>query len=146
MSLIDRLFSIRGALRAPTRRNRLALVLLAALGALAVANAIAPSAGAASRGSSQAASAGAKPAATTVQQDWKLLPTPAPTDAVLVNSTCVDAWDCWSVGGTIGDGNNNNTFAAVAEHWNGTTWSTVATKRPGKDGSRKVGMEAPGRS
>ena len=131
MTLRIRLLPIRGAFRTLRRTSRVALVL--ALGVAALVSATS-SALAASTGSPHAASTGARPAVPTVRQDWKLLAPPAPTDAILLNSTCVDAWDCWSAGAIIGNGNNNNTFVAVAEHWDGTSWSSVATQRPGKDG------------
>jgi hypothetical protein len=118
------------------------IAVVIALGALVVTSVVdvAPVAAVVSAGAASptaAASPAVGPpttAAATTQQDWTLLKSPTPTDALLIGSTCVDAWDCWSVGGTLGNGNDQNDFRGVADHWNGTAWSSISTPRPGNLG------------
>ncbi len=54
---------------------------------------------------------------------------------LLLNTTCPNAWDCWAVGATIPDVQNAQPVA-LAEHWNGSSWSDVSGIDPaGKQAS-----------
>jgi hypothetical protein len=116
--------------------NAASVAFVIALGGLVVTSVgeAAPGAAAASAAAASAAVAPATTTTATTQQDWTRLKSPEPTDALLIGSTCVDAWDCWSVGGTIANGNDQNSFRGVADHWNGSAWSSVSTRRPGNLG------------
>src|ERR1700678_1165820 len=41
---------------------------------------------------------------------------------MLLNTTCSNAWDCWTVGAIVPDTQNAKP-EALAEHWNGSSWS-----------------------
>jgi hypothetical protein len=48
---------------------------------------------------------------------------------LLLNTTCANAWDCWAVGAIIPEVQNAKPLA-LAEHWNGTSWSDVSGVQP----------------
>jgi hypothetical protein len=61
---------------------------------------------------------------------WSIVVTPNPSLSTLnaLNSvTCVSSSDCWATG--LGNG-TNTTDQTLAEHWNGSAWSIVATPNP----------------
>jgi hypothetical protein len=68
---------------------------------------------------------------------WSIVPTPntSPSEINLFMAvTCVSSSDCWAFGqGNMGPGGPNGNAHALAEHWNGTTWSIVATPSAGLD-------------
>jgi len=64
---------------------------------------------------------------------WTLVSTPNPAGApnghdILYGVTCVSATDCWAVGES---GEGIIQHRTLALHWNGTSWSQVATPNPG---------------
>jgi hypothetical protein len=68
---------------------------------------------------------------------WNIITSPntTATDSnILLGATCTSAWNCWSVGGVIPPGNNNNNNnpqpTAIADHWNGSTWSLGPDVQP----------------
>ena len=48
---------------------------------------------------------------------------------LLLNTTCSNAWDCWAVGAIIPEVQNAKP-QALAEHWNGASWSDVSGVQP----------------
>ncbi len=62
---------------------------------------------------------------------WSIVTTPIPNplDSMgLFGVACVSSSDCWAVGfGFIGGG---GTRGPLAEHWNGSAWSIIATDNP----------------
>jgi hypothetical protein len=48
---------------------------------------------------------------------------------ILLNTTCANAWDCWSVGATVPEVQNAKPLA-LAEQWNGSSWSNVSGVQP----------------
>jgi hypothetical protein len=64
----------------------------------------------------------------TGQPTWSIIGSSAPAQTLLLGSTCVDAWDCWSVGGQFEDG--GNAFIGVIQHWNGSAWTAVPSEVP----------------
>ena len=57
---------------------------------------------------------------------WSIVPTPNTSPSEnnsFMAVTCVSSSDCWAVG----DGGPNGNGHPLAEHWNGTAWSIVAT-------------------
>lgn len=59
---------------------------------------------------------------------WAVIATPntSAPDNQLTAVSCVDASDCWAVGASD-DEPGAATTRTLAEHWNGSTWSVVAT-------------------
>jgi hypothetical protein len=51
-----------------------------------------------------------------------------------VGSACADAWECWNVGATSGNG-PNAALSGVVQRWNGSSWSAVSTEAPVGRGS-----------
>jgi hypothetical protein len=51
------------------------------------------------------------------------------TDQLLLNTTCANAWDCWTVGAIIPEVQNAKP-EALAEHWNGSSWSDSPGVQP----------------
>jgi hypothetical protein len=68
---------------------------------------------------------------------WSIVSTPdtSPSEINLFMAvTCVSSSDCWAVGqGNMEPGGPDGDAHALAEHWNGTTWSIVATPSAGLD-------------
>jgi hypothetical protein len=63
---------------------------------------------------------------------WSIRPSPNPsgaTGAALGGLACVTAANCWAVGNFRPQGGGPE--QPLAEHWNGTAWSIVATPVPG---------------
>ncbi len=63
---------------------------------------------------------------------WTIVSGAAPNtqaDELLLNTTCANAWDCWSVGATVPEVENAKPLA-IAEHWNGSSWSNVSGVQP----------------
>ncbi len=48
---------------------------------------------------------------------------------MLLNTTCANAWDCWAVGAIIPEVQNAKPLA-LAEHWDGSSWSDVSGVQP----------------
>jgi hypothetical protein len=48
---------------------------------------------------------------------------------LLLNTTCANAWDCWAVGAIIPEVQNAKPLA-LAEHWDGSSWSDVSGVQP----------------
>src|ERR1022692_3335642 len=48
---------------------------------------------------------------------------------LLLNTTCANAWDCWAVGAIIPEAQNAQPLA-LAEHWDGSSWSDVSGVQP----------------
>src|ERR1700733_6597235 len=48
---------------------------------------------------------------------------------LLLNTTCANAWDCWAVGAIVPEVQNAKP-EALAEHWNGSSWSDVSGVQP----------------
>jgi len=71
------------------------------------------------------------PRATSTGDGWSVQPTLG--SAIMLGSTCVDAWDCWAVGGTVIQAGNGG-FTGFAQHFNGKTWTIMPTAAP-PDGS-----------
>ena len=42
---------------------------------------------------------------------------------LLLGSTCSNSWNCWAVGGSIANLNNNGAPSALFEHWDGSAWT-----------------------
>ena len=71
---------------------------------------------------------------------WQVVPSPqAPArtsgqgtpNGGLFGVTCVDAADCWAAGYSyLSNGQSNSDFETWIEHWDGSTWSTVASPNP----------------
>ncbi len=58
-------------------------------------------------------------------------PSTGPSESdLLVGSTCVNAWDCWAVGGAFSSLGNNSQPDAMVDHWNGSTWSVGPSAVP----------------
>ncbi|MFZ0665622.1 MAG: hypothetical protein WAM97_07690 [Acidimicrobiales bacterium] len=60
---------------------------------------------------------------------WFLLNNPTPSDAMILGSTCTDAWNCWRDGAVVVSGNNQE-FDGVMEHFDGSAWTAVPTEAP----------------
>ena len=64
---------------------------------------------------------------------WQVIPgapPPAGLDDAVLAVTCVSGSNCWAVGTALG-GSQNNPMATLVEHWNGSSWATVASPTPG---------------
>ncbi len=48
---------------------------------------------------------------------------------LLLNTGCANAWDCWAVGAIIPEVKNANP-QALAEHWDGSSWTDVSGVQP----------------
>ncbi len=48
---------------------------------------------------------------------------------LLLNTTCANAWDCWAVGASFPQVQNAQP-QALAEHWDGSSWSDVSGVQP----------------
>ncbi len=60
--------------------------------------------------------------------DWSIVHAPSVTGMSQLSSvTCISSNDCWAVGGwTVGVEPENLSEGAVAEHWDGSTWSVAS--------------------
>jgi hypothetical protein len=60
---------------------------------------------------------------------WTIVPSPSPSALYnyLIKVTCVSANDCWAVGSYW----NSTNDQALIEHYDGTSWSVVASPSPG---------------
>ncbi len=60
--------------------------------------------------------------------DWSIVPTPPVTGMSQLSSvTCTSSNDCWAVGyRAVGESPDNLSEYAMAEHWDGSTWSVVS--------------------
>jgi RHS repeat-associated protein len=68
---------------------------------------------------------------------WTVSSPTGPEYSALASVACVSSSDCWAVGTTGTDDGyvspfDSDTFT-LAEHWNGTAWSTVSTPDPATD-------------
>jgi hypothetical protein len=62
--------------------------------------------------------------------DWTIVTSPStspPADDIVLGSACANADQCWNVGVTINNINNNSTFSPLVESWNGTNWLLAST-------------------
>jgi hypothetical protein len=74
----------------------------------------------------------APPAAQAASPSWAIVKGGSQTpqaDQLLLNTTCSNAWDCWTVGAIIPDIQNAKP-EALAEHWNGSSWSDSPGVQP----------------
>ena len=67
-----------------------------------------------------------------VQSEWAIVDSPNSPSAsltwnALTSVTCISASDCWAVG----DFENYNSFQTLIEHWDGSSWSIVASPNVG---------------
>ena len=69
----------------------------------------------------------ASPPAGASGLSWSVVPTPNPssTGDALHEVSCITSLDCWAVGQAFTG--SNGTVQNLAEHWNGSAWSTVTT-------------------
>ncbi len=75
---------------------------------------------------------GFTPPARGATTGWTIIsgaPPDTQANQVLLNTTCANAWDCWSVGAIVPEVPNAKPLA-LAEHWNGSSWSNVAGVQP----------------
>ena len=101
-------------MRSPRRHIRL----LAALGVVAIVGGVVTSFG--------------TPPAQGANTGWAIVnggaQDPQATQ-LLLNTTCANAWDCWAVGAIIPNVQNAKPLA-LAERWNGSSWSDVSGVQP----------------
>ena len=55
---------------------------------------------------------------------------PAGYEGGLFGSTCAGAQDCWAVGAELAVAGNGNSTGALAENWNGSTWTVTPVPLP----------------
>jgi hypothetical protein len=69
--------------------------------------------------------------------DWSIVHTPTVTGMSGLSSVaCISSNDCWAVGGwTVGESPENQSAGAIAEHWDGSTWSVLSVPNGTVDGS-----------
>ena len=60
-------------------------------------------------------------------------------DDVLLGSTCANALQCWAVGVSI-QFNGSGGYSPLAETWNGSTWTRVASPLPANEGGGLFGV------
>jgi hypothetical protein len=72
---------------------------------------------------------------------WKVVPSPSPGERqnILYQVTALSDRDVWAVGGAQDDSLEWHT---LAEHWDGTRWSVVATADPGVTGNLLYAVSA----
>ncbi len=71
-------------------------------------------------------------AAQAASPRWAVVKGGSPTpkaNQLLLNTTCSNAWDCWTVGAILPDSQNAKP-KALAEHWNGSSWSVTPGVQP----------------
>ncbi|MGH8093790.1 MAG: dockerin type I domain-containing protein, partial [Chthoniobacterales bacterium] len=67
---------------------------------------------------------------------WSIVTPPTPLGAQFFGVTCASAADCFAVGYyTLNSGS-----ATLIEHWDGTSWSTVASRNPGPKENHLYGV------
>ena len=68
---------------------------------------------------------------------WRVVPSPSPggADNILLAVAAVSAHDVWAVGSFVVSGFGPS--QTLIEHWNGTSWSVVASPSPGTDNGLK---------
>ncbi len=72
------------------------------------------------------------PTAQGANTGWAVVGGGAPdpqASQLLLNTTCANAWDCWAVGAIIPEVQNAKP-QALAEHWDGSSWSDVSGVQP----------------
>ena len=72
------------------------------------------------------------PAAQAANNGWTIVNGGAQdpqANQLLLNTTCANAWDCWTVGAIIPEVQNAKPLA-LAEHWDGSSWSDVSGVQP----------------
>jgi len=72
------------------------------------------------------------PAAQGAYTGWAIVNGAAPdpqASQLLLNTTCANAWDCWAVGAIFPNVQNPQPLA-LAEHWDGSSWSDVSGVQP----------------
>ena len=63
---------------------------------------------------------------------WNIITTPdTGSSTLLMGTTCANAWECWAVGGAFSSLGNNSQPGAIAERWNGSSWSIGPDVAPG---------------
>jgi hypothetical protein len=71
---------------------------------------------------------GVAPAHAAAPSGWNIVTSPNAGSSVnnlLLGSTCVNAWDCWAVGGNFQNFNTGFPLSALIAHWDGSSWSLV---------------------
>ncbi len=73
---------------------------------------------------------------------WSIVPSPSPgiRGSLLAAITAVSPTDIWAVGSATVQGNGYVVEQSLTEHWNGTSWSVVATPSTGE--GNLVGVSA----
>ncbi len=64
--------------------------------------------------------------------NWSAVAAPS-TSGYLTSVTCVDASDCWAAGTSVTDDGQSDPLHGMLDHWNGSTWSPVATQPSGQN-------------
>jgi len=67
---------------------------------------------------------------------WSLVatpPIPSGNGGGLFSVTCLDGSDCWAVGAVLGAAGDGSPSGSLTEHWDGTSWSIVASPTPAGD-------------
>lgn len=101
----------------PARRARITRLATAGLAVAAAGAAFAATPGSATAAPQHSLTAKASP--------FRVVPSPSPTGSSLVASTAISATDVWAVGY-----DSSGTGHPLAEHWNGSAWTVVATPTP----------------
>jgi phosphoesterase family protein len=72
---------------------------------------------------------------------WRILTVPQPGSMrdMLFGASALSPSDVWVVGDQEG---RNGVFETLAEHWNGSAWSVVATPDPGSSGNHLYAVDA----
>ena len=63
---------------------------------------------------------------------WASVAAPS-TSGYLTSVTCVASSDCWAAGTSVTDNGQSDPLHGMIDHWNGSTWTTVATQPSGQD-------------
>jgi hypothetical protein len=63
---------------------------------------------------------------------WSSVAAPS-ASGYLTSVTCVDSSDCWAAGTSVTDDGQSDPLHGMLDHWNGSTWATVATPPSGQN-------------
>jgi hypothetical protein len=74
---------------------------------------------------------------------WSVVPSPSPggRQNILYGVAAVTDSDVWAVGADQ-DASTNGTWHTLAEHWDGTAWTTVPSEDPGITGNQFYAVTA----
>ncbi len=79
-------------------------------------------------------------AGAAVPEGWYVGTVPGTgLDDILLGSTCANALSCWAVGVSI-QFNGSGGYSPLAETWNGSTWTRVASPVPASEGGAFFGV------